>query len=416
MLVFSDPGCTPCNALLPHLGRWQREHAVRLTVALLSRGTPEENRAKSAEHGLTQVLLQRDREVQQAYQVAWTPSAVLVRSDGRIGSSLAQGAEQIAALVAQGAATPDGVVPIPLAAIPTAASAPPVGPKVGDPAPPVVLQNLDGEQVDLATWRGRPTLLLFWNPGCGFCQRMLDNLKSWEAQAGRGTTRVLVISTGCTEANRAMGLRSPVVLDQGFAVAGTFGSHGTPSGILVDGQGRIASGLAVGAEAVLALARGSEHGAKAAARRYFGTYSPTRRIILNGSASSSAIAGNATISDGLRRPGGQRMHPPIRHIAHSWHAARSEHRAVKRESTSPYPHRDALRPTPLRHRAITHPSDAAQRPVGTGFGTPPPAGTTGAFGAGCPFGTAAGGDAPVLGAPSGMASASVKMSSSCRSP
>jgi thiol-disulfide isomerase/thioredoxin len=27
VLVFSDPGCGPCNALLPEVGRWQQEHA-----------------------------------------------------------------------------------------------------------------------------------------------------------------------------------------------------------------------------------------------------------------------------------------------------------------------------------------------------------------------------------------------------
>ena len=46
MLLFSDPGCGPCTALLPEVGRWQRDHATNLVVALLSRGTVE---AKSSE-------------------------------------------------------------------------------------------------------------------------------------------------------------------------------------------------------------------------------------------------------------------------------------------------------------------------------------------------------------------------------
>src|SRR5919109_3746352 len=45
LLVFSDPHCGPCNALLPELGAWQRDQAARMAVALLSRGTPEANRA-----------------------------------------------------------------------------------------------------------------------------------------------------------------------------------------------------------------------------------------------------------------------------------------------------------------------------------------------------------------------------------
>jgi len=63
-----------------------------------------------------------------------------------------------------------------------------------------------------------------------------------------------VVSTGAPEANRAMGLKSPVLLDQPVAVARTFGAGGTPSAVLVDAEGRIASQVAVGTEAMLALA------------------------------------------------------------------------------------------------------------------------------------------------------------------
>jgi peroxiredoxin len=101
LLLFADPDCGPCNALLPEVGRWQREHAAQLTLALMSRGTAEANRAKVTAHGVTNVLLQDDQEVAAAYQAAGTPMAVLVRPDGTIGSPLAHGAEAIVALVAQ---------------------------------------------------------------------------------------------------------------------------------------------------------------------------------------------------------------------------------------------------------------------------------------------------------------------------
>ena len=59
MLLFTDPNCGPCNALLPGLSRWQQEHTQELTISLISRGTSVENRTKSSEHGLTSVLLQK---------------------------------------------------------------------------------------------------------------------------------------------------------------------------------------------------------------------------------------------------------------------------------------------------------------------------------------------------------------------
>src|SRR4029450_11056678 len=52
MALFTDPGCGPCNAMLPDVGRWQEEHAQKLTLALISRGTVEENETKAQEHAL----------------------------------------------------------------------------------------------------------------------------------------------------------------------------------------------------------------------------------------------------------------------------------------------------------------------------------------------------------------------------
>src|SRR5947207_4867925 len=136
LLIFSDPGCGPCNALLPEIGRWQRDHATKLVVALISRGTVEANRPKVTEYGLTHVLLQKDREVAQDYQASGTPSAVLIRRDGTIGSPLAQGADAIRALIEK-ALSPAGLGTFPMVAAngngngAAAAPRPPTGPKMG---------------------------------------------------------------------------------------------------------------------------------------------------------------------------------------------------------------------------------------------------------------------------------------------
>jgi peroxiredoxin len=99
MMLFTDPGCGPCSAMLPEVGRWQEEHAHKLTLALVSRGEVEENKTKASEHGLTNVLLQNDWEVSESYQVGGTPSAVLISPDGKIASPVAGGAEGIRGLL-----------------------------------------------------------------------------------------------------------------------------------------------------------------------------------------------------------------------------------------------------------------------------------------------------------------------------
>jgi peroxiredoxin/uncharacterized membrane protein YphA (DoxX/SURF4 family) len=260
-LIFSDPGCGPCTALLPEIGHWQREHATTLVVALMSRGTVEANRPKVTEYGLTHVLLQQDREIAEAYQANGTPSAVLVRRDGTIGSPLAAGADAIRALITSALNLPAPSAPLTADSADgngrgaTPAPGQPAGPQVGEPTPEFTLPDLTGKQVGLADFRGSRTLVLFWNPDCGFCQQMLADLKAWEARPPEGAPRLLVVSTGTVEANAVMGLRSPVLLDQGFSAGSKFGANGTPMAVLVDAEGKIASEVAAGAPAVLALAR-----------------------------------------------------------------------------------------------------------------------------------------------------------------
>ncbi|MBV8822616.1 MAG: redoxin domain-containing protein, partial [Ktedonobacteraceae bacterium] len=260
LLLFSDPTCGPCTAIWPEVGRWQRDYASKLTLVVISLGTSQANRSKMSEYGITHLLLQKDREVAQAYQAAATPSAVLIDAAGNIGSSLAQGADAIRALVASAIGLP-ALKMIPMAAQRNGNGASamlrqPVPLKIGDVAPEFSLPDLAGNLIRLSDLRGSKTLVLFWRPGCGFCQRMLPDLKAWEAELPEGKPRLLVVSSEGVESNQAMELRSLVVLDQaGMSVGSQFGATGTPMAVLIDAEGKIASELAAGAPAVLALAK-----------------------------------------------------------------------------------------------------------------------------------------------------------------
>ena len=100
LLLFSDPACGPCSALLPRVGRWQREHDDELAVVVVSNGARDDNHASASEHGLTLVLRQDAHAVGLAYEANGTPMAVLVGVDGQVASPLAAGGDAIAALVA----------------------------------------------------------------------------------------------------------------------------------------------------------------------------------------------------------------------------------------------------------------------------------------------------------------------------
>jgi hypothetical protein len=93
------------------------------------------------------------------------------------------------------------------------------------------------------------TLLVFWNPGCGFCAQTVDRLG--EIDAARRGDGLLVISTGTPVANRRL---ASVLLEDAFATGTALGVTGTPSAVLVDERRAPISPVAVGANAVFASA------------------------------------------------------------------------------------------------------------------------------------------------------------------
>jgi peroxiredoxin len=148
-----------------------------------------------------------------------------MKPSGRVGSRTALGADGIRLLVEQLSSSSSNN---------------------GAAVPSFDLPALSGGNLKATDLQGRETLLLFWDPGCGFCAAMLDALRRWDSSRSDDEPRLLVISTGGDEANRALLLSSSVVLDPSFALARSMGVGGTPSAVLVDQSGHVASDVAVG--------------------------------------------------------------------------------------------------------------------------------------------------------------------------
>jgi thiol-disulfide isomerase/thioredoxin len=68
--------------------------------------------------------------------------------------------------------------------------------KIGEPAPLIKLSDLAGKTITLVNFRNRATALLFWNPNCGFCQQMLDDLKAWQRERPKDVPKLLAVSSG----------------------------------------------------------------------------------------------------------------------------------------------------------------------------------------------------------------------------
>jgi methylamine dehydrogenase accessory protein MauD len=120
-------------------------------------------------------------------------------------------------------------------------------------APEFSLPDLDGRRHSLASLSaaGKPVLLLFTDPGCEPCKGVFPVLVE---QAG--PLQVVVVSRGTAGENRetiaAHGFDT-VLLQHDAEVAEAYDCPGGPAAVLISPDGRIQSGLAMGAVAIQQL-------------------------------------------------------------------------------------------------------------------------------------------------------------------
>ncbi len=134
---------------------------------------------------------------------------------------------------------------------------------IGAAAPDFELPDLTGVRHKLSEFRGQNVLLIFFNPQCGYCTKMAADLAALPAEGGDQRIVTIVVTTGDAEENRRLvehyGVRCLVLLQEQMEIATQYRAHGTPMGYRIDGAGRIASELAVGAEPLLRLAIAPAH-------------------------------------------------------------------------------------------------------------------------------------------------------------
>jgi len=257
LLLFVSPNCGPCETLFPIVKAWEHEYGNQLTLALISKGTLKDNQERVEKYAARHLLVQGDHSVAEDYQARWTPAAVFVSRHGRIASQVAFGDEAIRTLVAQtvGKDAPgssgNGAKPH--------GQGPQISEKstlrVGDPVPDFSIVDLQGAAVGPKDLLGRDTFLLFWDPGCAFCRQMADDIARWEDKPPKGAPRLVFVASGDAVAieNSSRTFKSRFLSDPEFDVGPLFGTNSTPSAVLIDRDGRIASIVGVGLPNVLSL-------------------------------------------------------------------------------------------------------------------------------------------------------------------
>jgi hypothetical protein len=220
-LLFVDPNCIACAATVESIVIAQESELV-----LISSGSEVANRKKFGDR--YRVLLQNARETADVYRANWSPSLQMVGSDGTVAAPLSIGTESILKLARE--------MP------------------VRQPFPQVDLRrvlDLQGEPVRPDSLAER-SLLLYWNPQCSWCEKMLPELQRWaQLPATQRVGLILLVSQPSPELAE-VGADS-VWVDPSDLLAQQLKLLGTPSGVLLDGARRVASEVAAGSERVWML-------------------------------------------------------------------------------------------------------------------------------------------------------------------
>jgi peroxiredoxin len=222
---------------------------------VLTTGDLTRNRALFDASGFAgPVLLQVEMEVASAYKVDGTPMSYLIEADGSIASELAVGIQATLILAGEMESVADATS---TANAPGLSDRRPVrnGLTPGESAPVFRLPRLDGGELSLLEYRGRQVIVVFSDVECEPCDRLAPQLV--DAHRAQPDLPIVIVGRGDAEKNRAkveeFGLPFPVVLQRHWEVSQEYGLLAAPIAYLVDEWGVIASGVAVGPDAVMEL-------------------------------------------------------------------------------------------------------------------------------------------------------------------
>lgn len=118
-------------------------------------------------------------------------------------------------------------------------------PQLGELAPDFNLRNIDGSgNVRLSDLRGRPVLIMFWSPICGYCKQMFPSMiASYPGWVKKYNIEILSVGYSWTPSDvknvaAQYKLNFPVLLIDG-ATEGKYGVRAVPAFYLVDADGFI---------------------------------------------------------------------------------------------------------------------------------------------------------------------------------
>lgn len=117
--------------------------------------------------------------------------------------------------------------------------------KVGDPVDPAqTVKTIDGKEVKLAElFKGKPTLLVFFNTACKNCVTELRHVNKLYTKDGKVNVYGIGVDMGGEKVLKVFQSQEQykydLLADPDFSVGGAFGFSYTPATVFIDGEGKL---------------------------------------------------------------------------------------------------------------------------------------------------------------------------------
>ncbi|PWV89439.1 peroxiredoxin [Paenibacillus cellulosilyticus] len=113
---------------------------------------------------------------------------------------------------------------------------------IGSPAPAIVAQNTNGQEVRLFDYRGKPVLVQFWGSWCTSC---VNEMPLIDQAAKRRGIQVLGINVGQTRGTvktfiDKLGITYPQLLDPSGDIMEAYQVKALPVTVLIDSEQKVA--------------------------------------------------------------------------------------------------------------------------------------------------------------------------------
>lgn len=118
------------------------------------------------------------------------------------------------------------------------------------PAPDFTVLDIEGEEVSLSDFAGKPVVINFWATWCGYCKAEFPNFQNAYEEYGDDVVFMMVnVTDGMRETVEKASefiaeneYTFPVYFDTELAAARTYGATSLPATLFVDAEGNVSAG------------------------------------------------------------------------------------------------------------------------------------------------------------------------------